>query len=97
MTMNFAAIGIGAIPDAVLACLTNHKNLGVHSEMFSDGVVDLVEKGCITNHLKELMPGKIVTAFLAGSKRLFDFVDHNPFVCGCSKATKYRSSPCGQS
>jgi acyl-CoA hydrolase len=74
-------MGIGAIPDAVLACLTNHKNLGVHSEMFSDGVVDLVEKGCITNHLKELMPGKIVTAFLAGSKRLFDFVDHNPFVC----------------
>jgi len=73
-------IGIGAIPDAVLAQLGNHKNLGVHSEMFSDGVVDLCEKGAITNNEKEIMTGKIVSSFAVGTKRLYDFMNNNPFV-----------------
>jgi len=76
-------MGIGNIPDAVLANLTGHKNLGVHSEMFSDGVVDLVEAGCITNTFKATHPGKITGSFLVGTRRLFDFVDNNPFVVMC--------------
>lgn len=72
--------GIGNIPDAVLASLKNHKDLGIHSEMFSDGVVDLAEAGCITNSQKRIMPGKIVGSFCLGSKRLYDFLDNNPFV-----------------
>jgi acyl-CoA hydrolase len=73
-------MGIGNIPDAVLACLTNHKDLGVHTEMFSDGVLNLVEKGVITNKYKVKHPGRIVTGFAVGSKRLYDFVDDNPGV-----------------
>jgi len=72
--------GIGAIPDAVLACLTNHKELGVHTEMFSDGILPLVEKGVITNQHKKKYRGKILTAFLLGSRKLYDFVDDNPAV-----------------
>jgi len=73
-------MGIGAIPDAVLAQLTNHKDLGVHSEMFSDGVVDLYNLGCITNKFKKIEPGKIVSSFIIGTKKVFDFADDNPFL-----------------
>jgi len=73
-------IGIGEIPNATLACLCDRKNLGVHTEMFSDGVVDLVEAGVITNDMKTVMPGKIATTFVLGTKRLYDFVDNNPSV-----------------
>ncbi|XP_065560156.1 4-hydroxybutyrate coenzyme A transferase-like isoform X2 [Artemia franciscana] len=73
-------IGIGNIPDSVLAALKDHKDLGIHSEMFSDGVVDLVEAGCVTNHHKKVLPGKIVGSFCIGSKKLYDFLDNKPFV-----------------
>jgi 4-hydroxybutyrate CoA-transferase len=73
-------MGIGAIPDAVLAALGGHKDLGVHTEMFSDGVVELVEKGIITGSEKKVHPGKLVATFLMGTRRLYDFVDDNPLV-----------------
>lgn len=73
-------MGIGSIPDAVLASLRGHKDLGIHSEMFSDGVVDLVNLGCINNKYKALHTGKIVGSFTIGSRKLFDFMDNNPFV-----------------
>ncbi|UVE41365.1 4-hydroxybutyrate CoA-transferase [Clostridium sp. CM027] len=73
-------LGIGAIPDAVLLFLKDKKDLGIHSEMISDGVVELVETGVITNKAKTLHPGKIVVTFLMGTKRLYDFVDNNPMV-----------------
>lgn len=73
-------LGIGAIPDAVLLFLKDKKDLGIHSEMFSDGVVELAEAGVITNTQKTLNPGKFVVAFLMGTRRLYDFVDHNPNV-----------------
>ena len=73
-------LGIGAIPDAVLLFLKDKKDLGIHSEMFSDGVVELAEAGVITNAKKTLNPGKFVVSFLMGTKRLYDFVDHNPDV-----------------
>lgn len=72
--------GIGAIPDAVLTRLYDKHELGVHTEMFSDHVVDLVEKGVITNRLKKVHPNRITTSFVSGSKRLFDFVHDNPTV-----------------
>lgn len=73
-------LGIGAIPDAVLKALHHHKELGIHTEMFSDGVVDLVARGVITNEHKEIRPGKIVTTFVAGTRKVYDFVDDNPYV-----------------
>lgn len=73
-------MGIGAIPNAVLNNLTNHKGLGIHTEMFSDGVLPLVEKGIITGEHKRVKPGKIVTCFAMGSKKLYNFIDDNPFV-----------------
>jgi acyl-CoA hydrolase len=73
-------LGIGSIPDAVLKKLTNHKNLGLHTEMFSDGVIPLIENGTINNSLKEKVRGFCVTSFLLGSKKLYDFVDDNPIV-----------------
>ena len=73
-------MGIGGIPDAVLKCLTNHKGLGVHTEMFSDGLVPLVESGVITNEHKKIFPGKTITSFIAGTKKVYDFVDDNPNV-----------------
>ncbi len=73
-------LGIGAIPDAVLLSLKDKKNLGIHSEMFSDGVVELVEAGVITNSAKNFHAGKSVVTFLMGTKRLYDFVDHNPDI-----------------
>jgi acyl-CoA hydrolase len=73
-------MGIGAIPDAVLRQLANHKNLGVHTEMFSDGVIPLVESGAINNSLKKVEPGKIVSSFILGTKKVYDFVHDNPYV-----------------
>jgi acetyl-CoA hydrolase len=73
-------MGIGGIPDAVLKKLHSHKHLGVHTELFSDGVVDLVEAGVITNERKTFHPGKIIAGFLMGTQRLYDFVDDNPIV-----------------
>lgn len=70
--------GIGAIPDAVLSCLGNHKDLGIHTEMFSDGVVPLIESGVINNEKKNILRGKTVTSFVAGTKRVYDFVNDNP-------------------
>jgi acyl-CoA hydrolase len=73
-------MGIGAIPDAVLKELNNHKDLGVHTEMFSEGLIDLVENGVVTGKYKKVHPGVIVTGFLMGTRRLYDFVDDNPLV-----------------
>ncbi|CAG9760113.1 unnamed protein product [Ceutorhynchus assimilis] len=73
-------MGIGSIPDAVLSALTNHKDLGIHSEMFAGGVIDLVNRGCITNNRKTHHKGKIVGSFLIGTQELYDFVDNNPFI-----------------
>lgn len=73
-------MGIGAIPDAVLALLFDKSELGIHTEMFSDRVVDLVEAGVITNRKKKVHPGRITTSFIMGSQRLYDFVNDNPFV-----------------
>ena len=73
-------MGIGGIPNAVLAQLGNHKDLGVHTEMFSDGILPLVEKGIVTGKCKTLDKGKMVASFLMGTKALYDFVDDNPMV-----------------
>lgn len=73
-------LGIGAIPDAVLLFLKDKKDLGIHTEMFSDGVVELVEAGVINNSKKTLHKGKSVATFLMGSRRLYDFVNNNPSV-----------------
>jgi acyl-CoA hydrolase len=72
--------GIGAIPDAVLASLSGHKELGIHTEMFSDGILPLIEKGVITNQHKKRCRGKIVTGFMLGSRKLYDFAHDNPEV-----------------
>jgi acyl-CoA hydrolase len=71
-------MGIGAIPDAVLSCLHSHKDLGVHTEMFSDGIIDLFEKDVINNRYKRIHPNKIVTGFALGSRRLYEYVNDNP-------------------
>jgi len=76
----FSTTGIGNIPDAVLAELTNHKDLGIHSEMFAGGIVDLVHRGCITNNRKTINKGKIIGSFFIGTRALYDFVDNNPYV-----------------
>lgn len=73
-------LGIGSIPDQVLKNLGSHKHLGLHTEMFSDGVVPLIEKGIIDNSNKKLNPGRSVTSFLTGTRRLYDFVDDNPSI-----------------
>ncbi len=73
-------MGIGSIPNAVLSRLTNHKNLGLHTEMFSDGVVDLILKNVINGNYKGINPGRAMATFLMGTKRLYDYVDDNPFV-----------------
>ena len=72
--------GIGAIPDAVLSSLTNHKDLGIHSEMFSDGILELVEKGVINGRYKKSHYGIVVGGFAIGSRALYDFMDDNPMV-----------------
>jgi acyl-CoA hydrolase len=73
-------MGIGKIPNAVLSMLTNHKKLGIHSEMFSDGIIDLIQAGVITGELKKKRQYKIVSSFMLGTRRLYDFVDDNPLV-----------------
>jgi 4-hydroxybutyrate CoA-transferase len=73
-------LGIGSIPDAVLSCLYDKGDLGIHTEMFSDGVVDLYRAGVITNRRKTLDEGKLVATFLMGTKKLYDFVHKNPAV-----------------
>ncbi|MBP2652735.1 MAG: Butanoate coenzyme A-transferase [Firmicutes bacterium] len=73
-------LGIGAIPDAVLLFLKEKRDLGIHSEMFSDGVVFLAEAGVITNRKKTINPGKFTATFLMGTRKLYDFVDNNPDV-----------------
>ncbi|WP_017257734.1 acetyl-CoA hydrolase/transferase family protein [Pedobacter arcticus] len=73
-------LGIGSIPDQVLKNLTNHKNLGLHTEMLSDGVIPLIESGVINNINKKLNKGKSVTSFMVGTKKLYDFVDDNPSI-----------------
>ncbi len=73
-------LGIGAIPDAVLLFLKDKKDLGIHSEMFSDGVVALAESGVVTNRRKTINTGKFMATFLMGTKKLYDFVDNNPNV-----------------
>lgn len=73
-------MGIGAIPNAVLAQLGNHKNLGVHTEMFADGTLELVEKGVINGSNKVTDRGKLVSTFLMGSQKVYDFIDDNPMV-----------------
>ena len=73
-------MGIGAIPDAALRRLFDKHDLGVHTEMFSDGIVDLVHAGVITNRYKKVHPNRIVTSFVNGTRRLYDFVHDNPFV-----------------
>jgi len=73
-------MGIGTIPDSVLKNLTNHKNLGMHTEMFSDGAIPLIQNGTIDNSLKKIVPGYCVTSFLLGSRKLYDFADDNPII-----------------
>ena len=71
-------LGIGGIPDAVLKSLTNHKDLGIHTEMFSDGVIDLFNSGAITNKYKVKHPGKIVSSFVIGTQKLYESINDNP-------------------
>ncbi len=73
-------MGIGAIPDSVLKCLKSKKDLGIHSEMFSDGTIELVESGVITNARKTLHKGKIIAGFVLGTRRLYDFINNNPLI-----------------
>lgn len=73
-------MGIGSIPDQVLKNLTNHKHLGIHTEMLSDGVIPLIKKGIIDNSRKKLNIGRSVTGFMAGTRKLYDFVNDNPSI-----------------
>ncbi len=73
-------MGIGNIPNAVLSRLTNHKDLGLHTEMFSDGVIDLILNDVITGNYKKVNPGRALATFLMGSQRLYDYVDDNPYI-----------------
>lgn len=73
-------VGIGAIPDAVLTALMDHRDLGIHTEMFSDGIIDLIESGVITGAYKKSHPGKVVGSFTMGTRRLYDFIDDNPQI-----------------
>lgn len=73
-------MGIGAIPDAVLSCLGSHKDLGVHTEMFSDGVIPLIEQGVINNKFKKHHKDYLVSGFMIGTRKLYDFVDDNPMI-----------------
>lgn len=73
-------LGIGGIPNAITVSLTDKKDLGIHSEMLTDGMVDLVEKGVITNRMKSIHKGKIIGSFAAGTRRLYEFLDDNPMV-----------------
>ncbi len=78
--LSLVQMGIGAIPDSVLKCLENHKDLSIASEMISDGVMALLEKGIVTNRYKKFHPGKTTCTFILGTKKLYDFVDDNPNI-----------------
>lgn len=84
-------LGIGTIPDAVLHSLDGFSDLGIHTEMFSDGVMPLVEKGVITNDKKTLHRGKIIASFVLGSRKLYDFIDNNPLIE--FRPTEYVNNP----
>lgn len=84
-------MGIGALPNALAAQLHNHKNLGLHTEMFADGVLELIEKGVINGACKKIDTGKVVASFLLGSQRVYDFIDHNPMVQ--MRDIKYTNDP----
>lgn len=73
-------MGIGSLPNALAAELKNHQNLGLHTEMFADGCLELIEKGIINGACKEIDNGQVVASFLLGSQRVYDFIDHNPLV-----------------
>jgi len=73
-------MGIGAIPDATLSALVHHKCLGIHTEMFSNGLMELVERGNVTGEEKKVHPGKIVAGFVMGNRKLYDFIDDNPLI-----------------
>jgi 4-hydroxybutyrate CoA-transferase len=73
-------MGIGGIPNAVLANLTDKRDLGIHTEMMSDGVLDLIERGVITNDKKTLLPGKCAVSFMMGTRKLYDYAHNNPFI-----------------
>jgi len=83
--------GIGSIPDAALAALMGKRDLGIHTEMMSDGMVDLMERGAVTNRLKAVDPGVTVTSFVLGTRRVYDFVDDNPDVL--FRSTEYTNDP----
>ena len=84
-------MGIGAIPDAILQLLGNHRHLGVHSEMFSDGIIPLLEKGVIDNSQKKINPNKVVAGFVLGSRKLLDFIHDNPIFE--FRQTRYTNDP----
>lgn len=73
-------MGIGAIPDSVMKYLDNKSDLGIHTEMFSDGIIDLVERGIINGEQKTLHPGKIIAGFVLGTRKVYDFIDNNPVI-----------------
>lgn len=84
-------MGIGSIPNAILTCLANHKDIGIHTEMFSDGILDLVKKGVINGNNKRLDRNKIVSTFVMGSQKIYDFIDGNPQVL--LKDVEYTNDP----
>lgn len=84
-------VGIGSIPNAVLQYLADKKDLGIHTEMFSDGLIDLIEAGVVTNARKTFHPGKVIAAFCVGTRRLYDYIDNNPMFE--FHPTDYTSSP----
>lgn len=84
-------VGIGGVPNSVLSSLVDHKHIGIHSEVFSDGVIPLVKTGVIDNSRKIVNPGKMVASFLLGTQELFDFVDNNPQVL--MKDLQYTNNP----
>ncbi len=73
-------LGIGSIPDSVLKCLKDHKGIGIHTEMFSDGIIPLVESGVITNEHKKIDTGKIISSFILGTNNIYEFADNNPMI-----------------
>lgn len=85
-------MGIGALPNALAYQLKDHKNLGIHTEMFADGVLRLIEKGVINGACKTIDRGNVVASFLLGSQKVYDFIDHNPGVL--MKDIKYTNDPC---
>ena len=84
-------MGIGSIPNAILSCLGNHKDIGIHTEMFSDGILPLIKKGIITGAKKRLDKGKIVSTFVMGSQKIYNFIDSNPMVL--MKDVEYTNDP----